>query len=85
MKKTVTKKESGMKNRMLGMQLQYFAMVFPGVLFIIVFNYLPMGGILMAFQKYVPAKGILGSKWVGLKHFIDLFSNMIFGKSLVIR
>ena len=33
-----------------------------------------MGGIVMAFQKFIPAKGIFGSKWVGLKNFSYLFS-----------
>lgn len=47
----------------------YHAMMIPGIIFLLIFSYLPMGGILMAFQNYVPAKGILGSKFVGLKNF----------------
>ena len=36
---------------------------------LIIFHYVPIYGILMAFQNYKPSLGILGSKWVGLKHF----------------
>lgn len=50
--------------------------------FFIIFNYLPMAGILMAFQKYSPAKGILGSQWVGLKNFIDFFTGPFVGRLL---
>ena len=39
-----------------------------------VFHYLPMFGIVIGFQKYRPAKGILGSDWVGLKNFIKFFT-----------
>jgi len=56
-------------------QLYYLAMVAPGMIFVLIFCYIPMGGIVMAFQNYVPARGILRSKWVGMKHFIDLFAN----------
>ena len=56
-------------------QFPYLAMVLPAMIFVLIFCYAPMSGLLMAFQKFVPAKGILGSDWVGLKHFRDLFSN----------
>lgn len=44
-------------------------MVLPGMLFLAIFSYLPMMGLIMAFQDFVPAKGIFGSEFVGLKHF----------------
>lgn len=50
-------------------QKYYWAMILPGLVLVAIFEYGPMFGITMAFQDYVPAKGILGSKWVGLKHF----------------
>ena len=43
--------------------------VMPGMIFLLIFNYLPMFGLVMAFQDFVPAKGFFGSKFVGLKHF----------------
>lgn len=56
-------------------QLPYLLMVLPAIIFVLIFCYAPMSGIVMAFQKFVPAKGIFGSKWVWFKHFEDLFSN----------
>lgn len=50
-------------------------MVLPGFLTVLIFNYFPMYGVLMAFQNYSHSKGILGSQWVGFKHFMDFFNN----------
>ncbi|MCR4832832.1 MAG: ABC transporter permease subunit [Butyrivibrio sp.] len=47
----------------------------PALILTIIFRYLPMGGILIAFQKYSPFKGILGSEWVGLKYFKQFLSS----------
>ena len=52
----------------------YLAMVVPGILFLIVFAYGPMFGLWMAFQDFVPARGILGSKFVGWDNFKYLFN-----------
>lgn len=53
-------------------------MLIPGLLFFTIFAYGPMYGLIIAFQNYYPAKGIMGSEFVGFKHFIDLFSNPFF-------
>jgi putative aldouronate transport system permease protein len=50
-----------------------YILLAPGLLFFLIFKYLPMGGIVIAFQDYVPFTGILGSKWVGLSNFYQLF------------
>ena len=44
-------------------------MLLPGILFFVVFAYLPMIGIVIAFQDFSAAKGILGSKFVGFENF----------------
>jgi putative aldouronate transport system permease protein len=49
-------------------------MILPGIIFILIFSYGPMFGLLMAFQDYVPAKGVFGSEFVGFEHFRYLFS-----------
>lgn len=67
------KKKNGRRSRSRS-QLYYHAMMAPGMIFVLIFSYAPMFGIVMAFQNYKPAKGILGSEWVGLKHFRRLFS-----------
>lgn len=48
-------------------------MVLPGMILLLIFNILPMFGITIAFQDFAPAKGLFGSKWVGIKHFERLF------------
>jgi putative aldouronate transport system permease protein len=57
---------------------QLYILAAPGLLFFLVFKYLPMWGLVIAFQEYSPYKGILGSKWVGLEHFHRFFSNQDF-------
>lgn len=51
----------------------FHIMLLPAIIFLIVFSYIPMGGIVMAFQNYKPWLGITGSEWVGLDHFRFLF------------
>ena len=46
----------------------------PFVLWLIIFAYIPLAGWLMAFQDYKPNLGFFGSKWVGLKQFIRMFT-----------
>jgi putative aldouronate transport system permease protein len=50
-------------------------MALPGTMFLLLFKYLPMGGIIIAFKDYNFSDGILGSKLVGLKNFEFLFSS----------
>ena len=53
--------------------LPLYLMLLLPVLILFIYNYVPMAGIVIAFQKYLPAKGISGSKWVGLQNFRTLF------------
>ena len=50
-------------------EIPLYIMMLPTVVLLLVFAYGPMGGILMAFQKYLPGLGIMRSKWVGLANF----------------
>ncbi|MDQ6417952.1 ABC transporter permease subunit [Paenibacillus sp. LHD-117] len=50
-------------------ELPLHAMALPSVLLILIYSYIPMVGIIIAFQKFTPAKGFFGSKWVGLQNF----------------
>lgn len=54
-------------------------MLFPGVTFYLVYRYLPIYGIIIAFQDFSPFKGVFASPWVGLKHFIRFFGEPSFG------
>ena len=58
------------------------AMMLLPVIFLFVFQYIPLGGIVIAFQDYKPAKGIGGSKWVGLENFIEVFTTPNFSNAL---
>lgn len=57
---------------------QIYLLALVPVTFVLIFNYLPMGGILMAFKNFSIRKGILGSSWAGLKYFDQLFNSPIF-------
>ena len=50
-----------------------YAMLIPGLLNLIIFKFLPMYGVVVAFQDYSPKGGFFGSNWVGLKHFQAFF------------
>lgn len=53
----------------------YVLFLLPALLLVIVFNYVPMGGVAIAFENYNPIKGISGSEWVGLKYFSRFMSS----------
>lgn len=61
-------------------QLYLFLLV--PVIYIIVFKYVPMGGIVIAFKDYKIRDGIWGSEWVGLEHFIRFVKTYQFKKIL---
>ncbi|TBL74692.1 sugar ABC transporter permease [Paenibacillus thalictri] len=52
-----------------------YLMILPGLLFFIIFKYIPMGGLIIAFQEYDPFEGFMGSAWVGTEHFQRLFTD----------
>jgi putative aldouronate transport system permease protein len=54
---------------------EIYLMTLPPLLILITFSYVPMVGILMAFQNYSLTRGLFGSDWVGLKHFIIFFTS----------
>jgi len=68
--------------RLLGKRIlqsyELYLFLLPAVLLLIVFNYMPMYGILIAFKDFKPAAGIMGSSWAGLKYFSRFFSMPMF-------
>ena len=55
-------------------ELPLHLMLLPGVILYLVFCYVPMGGLVIAFQRFVPAKGMFGpQQWVGLDNFSYIF------------
>lgn len=61
----------------------YLFFTLPGLLLTIIFKYIPMGGILIAFEDFNPMRGIFGSEWVGLEHFRRFLSSPDFMTYLV--
>ncbi|WP_243767137.1 ABC transporter permease [Paenibacillus agricola] len=64
--------------RRLRRQKWFFIMLLPGLLYFLIYKYVPMWGILIAFQDYQPFLGFSGSKWVGLQHFRTFFGEETF-------
>ena len=62
----------------LGRNKYLYLLLLPALAFYFIFCYMPMGGILISFQNYMPAFGISGSEWVGLEHFQRLFHSSDF-------
>ena len=50
----------------------FHVMLLPAVILVIIFSYIPMVGVVIAFQDFMPTKGFFGSPWIGLRHFIYL-------------
>ncbi len=59
-----------------------YLMMLPVLAFYLMFFYMPMYGAIIAFKEYTPYKGIMGSSWVGLRHFQQFFSGPYFGTVL---
>lgn len=73
----LTARRSDLLRRILKNRAIYL-MILPGLLFFVVFKYLPMFGLIISFQDYRPYEGMLGSNWVGFKHYTRLFTEPMF-------
>ena len=59
-----------------------YLMAVPMVVFFVLFSYIPMYGVIIAFKNFSPKLGILGSPWVGLKYFDSFFHSMYFARTV---
>ena len=57
---------------------QLYLLILPTLIYLIIFNYIPMYGLQIAFQDYNPSKGFANSEWVGLYHFKKFFDSYQF-------
>lgn len=71
-----------MKKRKVKRFLGLYVLILPAILYVLIFSYGPMYGIIMAFENFKPKLGYLGSEWVGLKHFQRFISHPDFWKML---
>ncbi|WP_241242751.1 ABC transporter permease [Paenibacillus whitsoniae] len=80
-----------MKATLTAMRKDFFLylLILPGVLYFVLFKYVPMWGVLIAFQDYSPYLGFLHSPWVGFEHFERLFRGsdfaMLFRNTMMIN
>jgi putative aldouronate transport system permease protein len=66
------------------MELPLHLMLLPGIILVFVFSYIPMSGIIIAFQKFIPSRGMFGKQlWIGLDNFRFVFSLPGFTRSVV--
>lgn len=70
---------SGMKREFKKNGILYL-IVLPVIVYYFIFHYMPLYGLLMAFQDFSPRRGISGSDWVGLTHFINFFKSPDFAR-----
>ena len=75
-KKTIAGRSLKRKND-LKEQLSLLLLLLPGVILLFMFNYLPMGGAIIAFKDFNPNLGIMGSPWNGFKNFEYFFTFII--------
>jgi len=68
--------------RGLKKSIPLYILLFPSAVLLFCFAYLPMYGLIIAFKDYSPALGIMGSPWVGFKHFIKFFNSYQFALTL---
>ena len=82
---TVGKKDNVLTRTLKSLnRTKYLQMLLlPGLIYYIIFHYKPMYGIIIAFKDFSIKKGIMGSPWVGLKHFRDFFSYIEFQRVFV--
>ena len=59
---------------------EYYVFLAIPLIYLILFAYIPMAGIQIAFRRYTPIGGIWGSEWVGLRHIIRFFESYQFGR-----
>lgn len=63
-------------------QKELYLLVLPVLLYYLIFHYKSMYGLMIAFMDYSPRRGIEGSGWVGLQHFMNFFDSIYFGRLL---
>ena len=82
--KVVSKKKQGSTLLYVKQHWQLYAIfLLPALALTLLFKYVPMGGILIAFQRYNPIQGIFGSEWVGLTFFKRFLSSPDFMRYLI--
>jgi putative aldouronate transport system permease protein len=78
---TAYKTKNDFRKKIKHYQVLYF-MLLPGLLYFIIFHYVPMYGVVLAFKNFKIMQGIMASPWVGLDHFHKVFADPVFYRVL---
>ncbi|MFD0695548.1 ABC transporter permease [Paenibacillus sp. GCM10027628] len=85
---TAAKKSNALLGKRILQHKYLYLMLLPCIVFFVIFSYIPMGGLMLAFKNYQFNKGILGSPWVGFTYFKAFFndyqSGMLIKNTLII-
>ncbi|MEG0767917.1 MAG: sugar ABC transporter permease, partial [Clostridia bacterium] len=60
-------------------QYEWYLLILPALLYVLIFHYAPMYGVQIAFRDFMATKGITGSTWAGLKYFKQFFNSYYCG------
>lgn len=83
LKKISSKRTNGLRRLQRKDNFQLLSLTIPGLALLILFKYMPMYGLVLAFKKFRAADGIWGSAWNGLKNFEFFFKSGIIKRLLV--
>ena len=72
-----------LQKRKIKSNIPLYVLLFPSIILLIMFAYIPMLGLVIAFKDYSPANGILNSPWAGLKYFTQFFNSVQFGTTMM--
>ena len=72
-----------LQKRKIKSNIPLYVLLFPSIILLIMFAYIPMLGLVIAFKDYSPANGILNSPWAGFKYFTQFFNSVQFGTTMM--
>ena len=72
-----------LQKRKIKSNIPLYVLLFPSIILLIMFAYIPMFGLVIAFKDYSPANGILNCPWAGFKYFTQFFNSVQFGTTMM--
>ena len=72
-----------LQKRKIKSNIPLYVLLFPSIILLIMFAYIPMLGLVIAFKDYSPSNGIINSPWVGFKYFTQFFNSVQFGTTMM--
>jgi putative aldouronate transport system permease protein len=79
---TILQSKRNMISKCINKYWQYYLLILPTLAYFIIFKYLPIYGIQIAFKNFSPSKGIFKSTWIGFDNFTRFFNSFYFMRLL---